>query len=89
MIAWNAGPGNLMKWQKRLSDVDDPLLFIESIPAYETRAFVERVMTNFWIYRIRLGEELTSLEDVASGRRPSYVAQEFPQPGSDLRVAKN
>jgi soluble lytic murein transglycosylase len=89
MIAWNAGPGNLMKWQKRLDDVDDPLLFIESIPAYETRAFVERVMTNFWIYRIRLGEELTSLEDVASGRRPRYIAQEFPQPGSDLRVAKN
>lgn len=87
MIAWNAGPGNLKRWQGQLDDIDDPLLFIESIPAYETRAFVERVMTNFWIYRMRLGERLTSLDDVASGKRPRYVSQEPVPEAADIRVA--
>ena len=34
---------------------DDPLLFIESLPARETRLFIERVLTNFWIYRAAPG----------------------------------
>ncbi|HOO50905.1 MAG TPA: lytic transglycosylase domain-containing protein [Alphaproteobacteria bacterium] len=77
-IAYNAGPGNLSKWKKQLSDVDDPLLFIESIPSSETRAFVERVMVNYWMYRTRMGQDVPSLDAVASLDRPDY-----------LRVAQN
>ena len=33
--AYNAGPGNLAKWQKRVQYNDDPLLFIEAIPSRE------------------------------------------------------
>ncbi|MDY0028935.1 MAG: lytic transglycosylase domain-containing protein [Pseudobdellovibrionaceae bacterium] len=72
-IAYNAGPGNLSKWKKQLSDIDDPLLFIESIPSSETRAFVERVMVNYWMYRTRMGQDVPSLEAVASLDRPDYV----------------
>lgn len=66
-VAYNAGPGNLARWQKNVSDIPkDPLLFLESIPVAETRAFVERVMVNYWIYRIRMGKDIPSLEAVAS-----------------------
>lgn len=71
--AYNGGPGNLMKWQRRLGKGNDPLMFIESIPSRETRIFVERVLANLWIYRHRLGQPAPSLEAVASGDWPSYV----------------
>lgn len=71
--AWNGGPGNLERWQQRdVAAFDDPLLFIESIPAGETRAFIEHVMANFWIYRHRLGQPTPSLDALAAGRWPAY-----------------
>jgi soluble lytic murein transglycosylase-like protein len=76
--AYNGGPGNLGKWLKQADCGDDWLLFIESIPAQETRVYVERVMANYWIYRLRLGESVPSLTAVASGEGPRYLAQEFP-----------
>ena len=72
MVAWNAGPGNLIKWNKSVNYGKDPLLFIESIPSKETRIFVERVMTNYWIYRARFGKPQYSLESVLSGGWPVY-----------------
>lgn len=73
-IAYNAGPGNLRKWKRELSDIkDDPLLFVESIPMAETRAFVERVMAFYWIYRMRLDQPTPSLQAVAEGAWPKYV----------------
>lgn len=72
-IAYNAGPGNLAKWQRDLKSIkDDPLLFIESIPVAETRAFVERVMVNYWIYRIRSDRDVPSLDAIASGHDDKY-----------------
>lgn len=73
--AWNGGPGNLNKWRRRVDDLDDSLFFIESLPARETRIFIERVLTNLWIYRNRLGQETPSLDAVASGAWPRYNAQ--------------
>ncbi|NQV56892.1 MAG: lytic transglycosylase domain-containing protein, partial [Rhodospirillales bacterium] len=71
-VAWNAGPGNLNKWLNKIKHGDDPLQFIESIPSRETRIFVERVLANYWIYRIRFKKPLTSLDAVARGQWPSY-----------------
>lgn len=70
--AYNAGPGNLAKWLSAMNHGNDPLLFIESMPSRETRAFVERVMANFWIYRARMGQDSPSLEAVAAGEWPLY-----------------
>jgi soluble lytic murein transglycosylase len=67
-IAYNAGPGNLARWKARLKHVSDPLLFIESIPVPETRAYVEKVLANYWIYRLRMGEDSPSLDAVAAGQ---------------------
>ncbi len=72
--AYNGGPGNLNKWQRRMDYKNDPLLFIESLPSLETRLFVERVLTNLWIYRMRLGQRAPSLDGIASGDWPLYVA---------------
>ncbi len=71
--AYNAGPGNLRKWRRKVDYRDDPLLFIESIRSRETRNFVERVMTNFWIYRLRLGQGVPSLAAAAAGEWPVYI----------------
>jgi soluble lytic murein transglycosylase len=73
-VAWNGGPGNLRKWNRNTKHLDDPIFFIESIPSYETRTFVERVLTNFWIYRDRLGQHTPSLDAVARGEWPRYEA---------------
>lgn len=73
-VAWNGGPGNLRKWKRRTKHLDDPIFFIESIPSFETRTFVERVLTNFWIYRHRLGQDTPSLDAVARGEWPLYQA---------------
>jgi soluble lytic murein transglycosylase-like protein len=70
--AYNAGPGKLSQWLASMKHNNDPLLFIESLPSRETRAFVERVMTNFWIYRSRLGQQSTSLDAIAAGAWPMY-----------------
>jgi soluble lytic murein transglycosylase-like protein len=74
--AYNAGPGNLRKWERNVPHGNDPLLFIESLPSRETRAFVERILTNLWIYRDRLGQNSPSLDDIVAGRWPRYEAQD-------------
>lgn len=77
--AYNGGPGNLSRWLDEINFKGDPFLFIESIPASETRAYIERVVMNFWIYRARLGQTSTSLAVSASGDWPIYDAFETPR----------
>lgn len=72
-VAYNGGPGNLRRWRRDVA-IDDPLLFIESIPNRESRDFVEKVLTNFWVYRARLGQPAPSREKVAAGELPLYEA---------------
>lgn len=76
-VAYNAGPGKLARWQKAADSEEDPLFFIETIPAAETRIFVERVLTNYWIYRIKYDQDTESLDKVAEGEWPVYVAHDI------------
>lgn len=69
--AYNAGPGNLIKWQKKMNYDDDPLMFIETLPARETRIYIERVMANFWIYNAKFDSEHKSLEQLSVGQWPT------------------
>lgn len=73
LIAYNAGPGNLLKWKRHWSDVKDPLLFIELLPSAETRAYVERVLSNYWIYRLRENKDVSSLDAVVAGKPVKYA----------------
>lgn len=76
IAAYNGGPGNIAKWQRKVRHGSDPLIFIESIPLRETRLFVTSVFENLWIYRARLGQGAPSLDALASGRWPTYVGQD-------------
>ena len=73
VAAYNGGPGNLAAWLERTDHNGDPLLFIESMPSRETRHFVERILTNLWIYRERLGQSAPSRAALAAGKWPDYV----------------
>lgn len=70
MTAYNAGPGNLVKWQKNTAYHNDPLLFIEIIPSAETRVYIERVMANYWIYNMRFGLTNPTLQAVSEDNWP-------------------
>ncbi len=74
--AYNGGPGNLRRWQRRLEDVGTRprtrCLFIEALPSRETRLFMQRVLTNSWMYRRRLGQPAPSLKALAQGDWPRY-----------------
>ena len=71
-VAYNGGPGNLQRWKRKMKTTDDPLLFIESIPAWETRLYIERVFSNLWMYRSRLGQSAPTLDAIAQGAWPTY-----------------
>ena len=70
--AYNGGPGNLKKWQSEINHLDDPLFFMESIPSRETRWFIEKVLTKYWIYQLKKGVNSKSLALIANGKNPIY-----------------
>lgn len=70
LAAYNAGPGNLRKWERRFGDRHDPLLFMELMGSRETRQFVKDVLAAYWVYRNRLGRPVPSQELLAQGRWP-------------------
>ncbi len=73
LIAYNAGPGNLKRWRDLWANVEDPLLFIELLPASQTREYVEKVMANYWTYRIKHRRDLSAMADLAEGRVLSFA----------------
>ena len=70
--AYNGGPGNLQKWKNKINYLDDPLFFMESIPSRETRWFIEKILTKYWIYQNKKGIESKSLRLLADGKNPIY-----------------
>tara|TARA_B100001123_G_scaffold448301_1_gene608711 strand:+ start:38 stop:1783 length:1746 start_codon:yes stop_codon:yes gene_type:complete len=70
--AYNGGPGNLKKWKENTNFLNDPLFFMESIPSRETRWFIEKILTKYWIYKNKAGEKAYSLEMLAKGKNPYY-----------------
>jgi soluble lytic murein transglycosylase-like protein len=70
--AYNAGPGAVNRWLNTKAGKDDALLFVESIPISETRAYVKHVMEYHWMYRRRMGQDAKSLDETARGQWPHY-----------------
>ncbi len=68
VAAYNGGPGALLRAEQTSGD-DDPLLLMESLPAGQTRDYVEKVMANYWIYRRIFGGSSKSIDALASGAR--------------------
>jgi soluble lytic murein transglycosylase len=57
--AYNAGRGRVKEWVERFGDPRDPKVdpidWVERIPFSETRNYVQRVMENVQVYRVRFG----------------------------------
>jgi len=70
--AYNGGPGNLKKWLEEINHLDDAIFFMESIPSRETRWFIEKVLTKYWIYEDKIGIKSNSLRKLANGENPIY-----------------
>jgi soluble lytic murein transglycosylase len=70
---YNAGRGRVKEWIERHGDPRDPSVdpidWIERIPFSETRNYVQRVMENFQMYRVRFGQaaRLTIEADLRRG----------------------
>ena len=71
IASYNAGPLPVGRWAT-INDKGDPLLWIESIPYWETRYYVPSVMRNMWVYQGLNGEDTTTLKAMAEHRWPAF-----------------
>ncbi|MCZ7657207.1 MAG: lytic transglycosylase domain-containing protein [Xanthobacteraceae bacterium] len=59
-VGYNAGRGRVREWIERYGDPRDPgvdpIDWVERIPFSETRNYVQRVLENVQVYRVRLGQ---------------------------------
>lgn len=57
--SYNAGPGRVREWIGRYGDPRDPQIdpidWVERIPFQETRIYVQRILENMQVYRVRFG----------------------------------
>jgi soluble lytic murein transglycosylase-like protein len=70
IAAYNAGPGNVKKWIDRGLGNDGPVAFVEAIPFPETKKYVQKVMSNYWVYRNKFDQSLSTLRQVSSNHWP-------------------
>lgn len=72
IAAYNAGPTPLSRWNLEIRDNGDPLLFVESIPYWETRGYVSTILRNYWIYEMRENKASGSLKGLAQYLWPNF-----------------
>jgi soluble lytic murein transglycosylase len=72
IAAYNAGPQPVGEWNARTRDNSDPLLYIESIPYWETRAYVATVLRNYWMYELQAGVPAKSMAALSQGLWPRF-----------------
>ena len=65
IASYNAGPLPVARWAG-INDKGDPLLWIESIPYWETRYYVPSVMRNMWVYQGLNDEDTPTLKAMAA-----------------------
>ncbi len=84
-VAYNAGPGRVVSWQKTLPyEIDE---FVEEIPFKETKGYVQGIIRNAAQYR-RLYDDNGNFKPNVGSRplrgaidtkSPEQIAQEFPE----------
>ncbi|MEA3080983.1 MAG: hypothetical protein QOD54_651 [Sphingomonadales bacterium] len=71
IASYNAGPLPVARWAA-INDKGDPLLWMESIPYWETRYYVPAVLRNMWVYQGLNDEDRTTLRAMAEHRWPVF-----------------
>jgi soluble lytic murein transglycosylase-like protein len=71
IASYNAGPLPVARWAS-INDKGDPLLWIESIPYWETRYYVPAVLRNMWVYQGLNDEATPTLKSIAEHRWPTF-----------------
>jgi soluble lytic murein transglycosylase len=68
---YNAGRGRVQEWVAAHGDPRDPKVdpvdWVERIPFSETRNYVQRVMENLAVYRVRFGAGANVAQEPAAG----------------------
>jgi soluble lytic murein transglycosylase len=72
MAAYNAGLTPITRWNYEIKDQGDPLLWIESVPYWETRGYVNIVMRNYWMYERQAGGPSESRMALVQGMWPTF-----------------
>lgn len=72
MAAYNAGLSPVTRWNSEVRDQGDALLYMESIPYWETRGYVAIVMRNYWMYERQAGGPSESRRALAQGQWPTF-----------------
>ena len=71
IASYNAGPLPVARWAS-INDKGDPLLWIESIPYWETRYYVPAVLRNMWVYQGLNDEGTPTLKAIAEHHWPAF-----------------
>src|SRR6202049_5325369 len=84
---YNAGRGRVRDWVKQYGDPRDPKVdaidWVERIPFAETRNYVQRVMENLQVYRVRFGAGTHAKSDMPT----RAVDEALPVPRSEANAA--
>jgi len=76
MAAYNAGLTPVTRWNTEVHDQGDPLLWMESIPYWETRSYVAIVMKNYWMYERQAQAVSQSRVSLAQNAWPGFPTAE-------------
>ncbi len=81
---YNAGRGRVREWVKQFGDPRDPNVdavdWVERIPFSETRNYVQRVMENLLVYRVRFDTAAPVIAKIDQGQGARQEANSAPPP---------
>lgn len=75
LAGYNAGPSAISHWEHAAPDdaLSDPLLFIETLPNQETRAYVQRTLSYLWRYAEKMDLPAPSLAHLSHAEWPLFA----------------
>jgi soluble lytic murein transglycosylase-like protein len=78
IAAYNAGPGPIATWTAEGVGAGDPLLYIESLPYWETRGYLPIIFRNYWMYEYQPADRSPTRRALAQGLWPRFPGTPGP-----------
>jgi soluble lytic murein transglycosylase-like protein len=89
IAAYNAGLQPVTRWNTEVNDQNDPLLYMESLPYWETRSYVSTVMRNNWMYERQAKAPSSSRAALAQNAWPMFPSASQDNNGRVYLSAEN